>query len=195
MAVNRLTKSSGVVGVVLLGGASSRMGSEKSELSLNGVSLAQRATDTLNNAGFETVLISSGNKPQGIQDQITGKGPIGGMHAVMNQFTNSQVPGFVFLPVDMPLVTAEMVRLLAESGCTSGSACQYKGWPIPCYLPNILTVLEVLTRALSENKLAIKHLLDKLNAVEIPWQKLNQDAFTNINTPQQWSTYKQLVSN
>lgn len=188
-----MNKTSDAVGVVMLGGASSRMGSDKSELSVGGQTLTQIAFDTLEKAGLKNVLISSGDKSHGIQDQVSGKGPLGGMHAVMKQASSTAASGFIFLPVDMPLVTTALIKVLADSGFASASVCQFKDWPMPCYFPNTARVLETLEQALSENELAVKYLLKTLNAVELAWQEFHQDVFTNINTPEQWLTHKKLI--
>lgn len=183
-----------IVGVVMLGGASSRMGSDKSELSIEGRTLTQRATDLLYGAGLKEVLLSSGGKSQGIQDLIPEKGPLSGMHAVVSQGSGTQIVGFVFLPVDMPRVTTSLVKALLEAGCANTTACHFKDWPMPCYLPNTARVKETLDQALVRNELAVKYLLKTLNAVELPWQEFNQDVFTNINTPLQWSKYQTSIS-
>ena len=69
-----------VVGLVLAGGLSSRMGTDKSKLRFthNDISLLHHATQLLHQVGLDTVLIS-GSEPQHIQDEFKGCGPLGGI--------------------------------------------------------------------------------------------------------------------
>jgi len=94
-----------VAGVVLAGGASSRMGREKALLVRGNETLCHRAGRVLAGAGVDRVFVSG---PRGIPDLIPGKGPLGGIHGALwalGEFYD----GVLFVPCDLPLAEPEML--------------------------------------------------------------------------------------
>ena len=64
-----------IVGLVLAGGRSSRMGEDKAMLRIDGRSLLERAMRALWDAGADKVAIS-GTRAAGIADRWPGTGPV-----------------------------------------------------------------------------------------------------------------------
>ena len=107
--------SEDLVGIVLMGGKSSRMGTDKSQLTLNGQSLAHLAYSKLQ--GYvDEVYYSISNQQQnlGLQntilDQHEMEGPLSGIISALNAVKRS----IVVLGVDMPLVTESSIAHLIK---------------------------------------------------------------------------------
>lgn len=106
---------SGLTGVLLLGGASSRFGSPKALARLRGETLAERAWRTLGEACEERIAVGKGELDLPFDVLIEPpepQAPIAGVLAGLRAAANETA---VFLPVDCPLVTPELLRELGEA--------------------------------------------------------------------------------
>lgn len=109
---------------ILIGGRSSRLGQDKAFLEFEGRSLAARALDTVRNSGIaEKPTFVAGSQTQfAIQaisldapfifDLVPGRGPLGGLHAVL---AYARTPWVFLLACDYPYVTPEIIWLLAKN--------------------------------------------------------------------------------
>jgi molybdopterin-guanine dinucleotide biosynthesis protein A len=106
-------------GFVLAGGRSSRMGTDKALVQFHGRPLLEIALATLQAAGLPARIagrrtpLSSLNPaiPDQIPDVIPESGPLGGIHAALSAST---ARWNLFLPVDMPLMPASLLRALLD---------------------------------------------------------------------------------
>ncbi len=104
-------------GVVLAGGKSRRMGTDKRFLPLEGRPLIERALDLLD-ARCAEVLVSA-NDPERlahlgrrvVPDLLEGGGPLAGLHAGLRAASNDLV---LVLPVDAPHVAAALLDRFEE---------------------------------------------------------------------------------
>ncbi len=104
----------GLTGVLLLGGASSRFGSPKALARLRGETLAERAWRTLGEACDERIAVGKGDLAlpfEVLVEPAEPQAPIVGVIAGLRAAAHELV---VFLPVDCPLVTPQLLRELAE---------------------------------------------------------------------------------
>lgn len=110
--------------VILAGGVSSRMGSDKADIQFNGRTLLQIAHDELASY-FDQVIISiqSGKDkkyllPESnvvfVDDKIAGRGPLGGIYSVMNSVKSEL---YFVVACDMPFASG---RLATEMISTAG---------------------------------------------------------------------------
>lgn len=107
----------GLSGIVLAGGASRRMGRNKSELRLNGKTLLQIQVDKLLALDIRDVMLSGANCPtlpgvRVIPDEYEGRGPLGGLHACLRAAEN---PACLVVSVDVPLVPMTALAQLFRS--------------------------------------------------------------------------------
>jgi len=102
------------VGAILAGGDSSRMGTSKSLLVVDGMSFLERVHDTMT-AVFTEVIVCGGSEIPSdgvlIPDERPGHGPVGGLLSALRIARDR--PVFV-TTVDMPVVTPEAIRFVAE---------------------------------------------------------------------------------
>ena len=103
------------MGVVLAGGRSLRMGTDKALLAWHGRPLIEHQIALLQQAGFADVRVSgrvSGLRPgcAGVADAVAGAGPLGGLAGVATGLADGT--DLLVVPVDMPLLTGTLLRRL-----------------------------------------------------------------------------------
>jgi molybdenum cofactor cytidylyltransferase len=121
-----------VTGIVPCSGASRRMGRAKALLELGGRSFVARAVEALREGGCaRVVVVVPGGDPEILRaaratgatvepNPEPGEGPITSLRLALAG-VEPTVEGVVYLPVDHPLVTADVVRTLIESARESGA--------------------------------------------------------------------------
>jgi molybdopterin-guanine dinucleotide biosynthesis protein A len=103
-------------GVLLVGGASARFGSPKALARLRGETLAERAWRLLGEAFAERLAVGKGDLElpfDVVVEPAEPRAPIVGVVAGLRAAASEVA---VFLPVDCPLVTPELLRALGEAG-------------------------------------------------------------------------------
>jgi molybdopterin-guanine dinucleotide biosynthesis protein A len=109
------------VGFVLAGGRSSRMGADKALALLDGRPLVSHGLRILREAGVEASL--AGGQPALsafaplIEDGRPGLGPLSGICAAL---ASTVARWAVFIPVDLPLLPASLLRYLLIQAATTG---------------------------------------------------------------------------
>lgn len=106
---------SDILGVVLAGGASRRMGRDKAVLPWTGTTLVHRAATVLAQVCGEVVIAGPAALAragrQTVADHFPGQGPLAGLHAGLERAGDRPI---LALACDMPFVGAELLRHLAE---------------------------------------------------------------------------------
>ena len=106
-----------LTGIILAGGQSSRMGSDKGLLLYQGKPLISYSIDVLAPLCSE-ILISSNNELYNkfgyevVADEISGIGPMGGIYSCLKRSKNDLN---LILSCDMPYVTGDIFQLLIEN--------------------------------------------------------------------------------
>ncbi|WP_461517643.1 molybdenum cofactor guanylyltransferase [Porticoccus sp.] len=168
-------------GLVLSGGLSSRMGVDKAQLRRNKQTMLAFAKMLLSAQGLE-VLVSGG--ANGIPDLVPQAGPLGGIYSVLK---TRQPRALLVVPVDMPMLTPELLGVLLEQGEKLGVPVCYEDCYLPLYLPvtdPLLGYLEAVFAEASCKPRSLKKLLEAMNAVQVP--VTDKEALMNTNTPEEW---------
>ena len=203
--MNKPQNNSHCLGVVLAGGMSSRMGQDKALLLHQQQTMLAFSQQVLHDAGIEDVVISG--QQHGLADQIQHLGPMGGIYSVYQQY---KPQAMLVIPVDLPLLTSEIIQELKLAGQLSNKACYYQDNFLPLYLPINALVRQYFQQQFArlgvEAKLAIEAQLSaKTHSAKhnkttkgpsigsltraIPSQVLklsNKNGLFNANTPTQW---------
>lgn len=172
--------------LILAGGHSSRMGSDKAALTFQGGTLLARAIAFWRACGMEQIYISL---PQGalvdlppdtmpIYDILPNQGPLGGLHSA---FHTTDAPLLWISGVDMPFLTQE--ALLSEP---SGDAAVYRihGKPQPLFGVYRRSVLPVIDEMLSAGDRRMMELLRRVNTKWVDAPPSFAPIFQNWNTPE-----------
>lgn len=178
------TEQSGnaVLGVVLAGGLSRRMGCDKAMLDLHGRSLLRRQVDLLMPLCNRVIVSGDYAGFDCIADEGDRCGPVGGLFNV-----SRHIPGTAILviPVDMPELTqAVLVRLLKNR-----AACHFEAQPLPAFFPDASQVVTAIQRMFAEPELGFS--LRRLHQY-LASAALDSSGFgpLNINTPADWLDFK-----
>jgi molybdenum cofactor guanylyltransferase len=108
-----------LVGIVLAGGASRRMGRPKATLEVDGVPLVARVIAALRAAGIDDVVVVGGDPTEleraGVAphpDDHPGQGPVGGILTALDAFDGD----LLVAACDLPDLDADAVRSVVASG-------------------------------------------------------------------------------
>ena len=108
---------------VLAGGKSSRMGDNKAFIDFHGQTLLDRALAVLRAACGKTTIVGDpaifGEHGPVVPDLFPGCGPLGGIHAAL---AHSSFDLNILLAVDMPFVSAELLRFLLREAENDASS-------------------------------------------------------------------------
>lgn len=151
----------GLTGILLVGGLSSRFGSPKELAEYEGETLVDRAWRLLADACDERLAVG----PGGVTDP--GTGPVAAIAAGLRAATHELA---IAIPVDMPLLTPEALRLLAEA-CRDAAVAQ--AGPLPCALAR---------GALPAFETGERRLRTVLNGLDTARVELDERLLANVNT-------------
>lgn len=188
-----------LAGVILAGGKSSRMGTDKSALVIpeSQQSLLQLGRQTLALLCDNSIFVSGEQHPQGIPDIIPDCGPLSGIHAAIThiQSKDSAITEVLVTAVDMPDLSIQDLIHLLKMGRENQRLCCYTNCFLPVYIPLSPALNHYLNTSLTQQnnktakqakprQYAIKTMFDVLQGRQIPPLKHTQ--LDNINTPEQW---------
>lgn len=157
-----------ILGVLLAGGQSARMGRDKAGVVVDGTTLAERAIATLREVCEDVVIVGHGRGcPPLPRIDDDGVGPAGALRAVLSRHPTAI---FVVLPVDMPLIRAAHLRILLDA-LADRRAAIFDGEPLPLVVRG--------GRVGADAKLM--KLIDEWDPVRVPIRE--QRIFANVNTP------------
>jgi molybdenum cofactor guanylyltransferase len=148
-------------GILLVGGASSRFGSPKELAEYEGETLADRAWRLLGEVCDERLAVGRG----GLADP--GTGPVAAVAAGLRAASHEVA---VVIPVDMPLLSPEALRLLAAA-CRDAAVGQ--AGPLPC---------AVARRALPAFETGERRLRTVLDSLDTARVELADELLANVNT-------------
>jgi FdhD protein len=192
---------SGISGVILAGGESQRMGSDKSLLPIQGARFIDHIYARLSSLFDEVIIVT--NSPELYQDLPCRKvpdiylkqGALAGIHAGLSQ---AQQPRAFVVGCDMPFVSAKMVRKIcshAEQGdlILPFSSCGHE----PLHALYEKSCLPAIEQVLDAGHKRIMKFFSQVKVVEIPAAELlpldpQEKSFCNINTPEEYYRLRSL---
>lgn len=199
-----VTKAAPVVGVVLAGGQSRRMGRDKALLCLpDGRTLLEQTAAALGVAGVIEVALSVSTPERGdalrdavpalahlrlVVDSVPDCGPLGGLHAALRDFPESRI---LLVACDMPRLDPAALRwLVHESWDADAIVPVIDGRDQPLHALYGSACHAVAERLLREGRLAMRDLLaaPSLRVLRLDERALSgagiaPAAFANVNTP------------
>jgi molybdopterin-guanine dinucleotide biosynthesis protein A len=187
--------------IILSGGKSSRMGTNKALLKINGKTNIERITDTLK-VSFNDILLVT-NHPEDYQflglkmvpDHYPGQGPLAGVHAGL---LASQCDTNFVVACDMPFASVTLAEMLVKK-CSGYDAVipVINGVQHPLFAVFQKRVTDVAAQSIEAGRLRMKHLLDTLNVLYVSEKDLQADSsidlervFFNMNHPNEYEDAK-----
>jgi molybdenum cofactor guanylyltransferase len=146
-----------VLGAVLTGGASTRMGRDKATIEVDGVAMAERVAAALRGAGARAVGFIGSTVP----DLYPGDGPLGGIVTALRWASDDVV---VIAPCDMPWIQARHVRALADALGDHDVAYAEGQHLVAAWAPSARAAIE---EAFSRGERAPRRALTQLQAIAV----------------------------
>lgn len=185
-----------VKGLVLAGGKSTRMGTDKGLLEYYGKSQRLYSMELLENVNLKTFLSvrreQQVDDPQVIEDVFLGLGPFG---AICSAFQNDPNSAWLTLATDLPYVDEKLIRYLLDERDPSKFATALKGknkrFPEP-----LVTIWEpkaypLMLRFLAQGISCPRKVLINSDIKEL---EVDDDFITNVNTPEEFSAVKDILN-
>jgi molybdopterin-guanine dinucleotide biosynthesis protein A len=186
-------------GFILVGGTSSRMGTDKSRLILNGLTFTEQIADVLAPITSSVKVVGKSGSDLGLEstnDVFQRWGALGGLHAAL---AACETEWSLVIACDLPFVTTNLLTRLAglREGFEAVAPFQENGYLQPlCALYRVdpcLERCEALIKAGERRPLA---LLQAVKSRFVAFAELSDltDAdrfFDNINTPGDYTRAKQ----
>ncbi|WP_026658811.1 molybdenum cofactor guanylyltransferase [Butyrivibrio sp. AC2005] len=154
-------------GIVLAGGKSKRMGTDKSEIVFDGKSFLQIQADKLRDLGAGRVYVSGKSSPipyaHHIMDVIPDMGPLGGLYSC---FLECKCSNALVLSVDVPLISPKTLDSLLDkhfSGGYDATILSHDGKDEPLIAVYRTDSTSILKELLTAKKLAVRAFLDRLS--------------------------------
>ena len=175
---------------ILAGGASSRMGTDKSLLPIEGQTFTERIVETLLTLTDSVSVVGrrSDSSLASVADVYPQWGALGGLHAAL---TACKREWAIVVACDLPFVTAEFFSFLAEKRMDHEAVVPVQADERPQPLAALYRVDPCRQRATELIEAGRRRPLDLLEAVKTRWvsfaeiRNLDQAQrfFVNINTP------------
>jgi molybdopterin-guanine dinucleotide biosynthesis protein A len=180
-----------ITGIVLAGGKSQRMGTDKGLLDLDGKTFIKHICDALQPIVGSNILIVSTNKDYDllgfsrVEDIIENKGPVGGLYTALNE---SKTKINLVLSVDVPMVSTELLEWLLKRHDRRCMVTQTKneGKTNPLVGVYDRSMRTVFGEHLAGNQLKLQEVIEDVmhQTIEVP-EKWN-DQVQNINTQEEY---------
>jgi molybdopterin-guanine dinucleotide biosynthesis protein A len=172
-------------GIILAGGKSSRMGTDKGLIEIQGKPMVQHIIDALNYFTTDIVIISKNSdyKKFGypvIEDEIYDKGAIGGIYTGL---LNTKHNKTIVLSCDTPFISNQVINELTIN-CENKNVLVAKHLNDTHHLIGIYDkiALSKIEVSISKNILKMQSVNENLNYETINFKEEN-NFFLNLNTP------------
>lgn len=171
-----------MIGAVLCGGASSRMGTDKATLVVDGVAMARRMADSLVAAGCSVVMAVGGDPValsavglRHVPDQYPGEGPLGGILTALA----IGAPCLV-VACDLPRLGADVLAEVAAALGDRDAAIARSDQVEPLCAAWSALAAAVLRARFDAGERAVHRAIDDL---DVAWVPVARDELCNVNTP------------
>lgn len=184
-----------ITGIILSGGQSTRMGTDKALLQLNGKTLLESALGICRPMCGD-ILISS-NYPEHekfgykiIPDEIKYCGPLGGIYSCLKK---SDTDWNFIISVDSAFVTQNFVEfLISEIGDFDAIIPVHKNGKEPLIAMYHKNCISVIREKIELKDFKMQHLLNEINTQFVEadiWKEKYPEIFRNINRPEDLNSY------
>ncbi len=179
-------------GIILAGGKSRRMGTDKSELIFNGKSFLEIQIDKMTELSISDIIISGKScakqNVHTVMDIIPDCGPLGGLYSC---FSETDKKYALVFSIDVPLISVSTLKTLTDKHLGSdyqATVLTCNGQAEPLIAVYNTDTTNILKELIEIKKLAIKSFLEKLDCQFVAFSG-NTNELLNCNYP---DDYKKL---
>ena len=186
-------KIAGVTATILAGGTSSRMGTNKALLKVDGSPIITRTYQTLASLFHEVIIVTNAPEEYAflpcrkVPDIFPGIGSIGGLHSAL---AHSSTERTFVTACDMPFVESDTIRYLCELQQSGYDAVipYSAGGQEPLHAVYSAKCRDLFETAIKGNERKILDILTRMNTRLVPWEEIqgisgSVRSFLNVNTP------------
>lgn len=191
-----------VVGVIVAGGRSARMGREKTFELVGGLTMLDSIISRLTPQVSKTAINANGDVERFqhtglkvVADIRSGAAtPLAGLHAALSLAQAEAFDAVLTAPSDTPFLPVDLVARLVQAGfpaaiAASGGQIHYlTGLWSTGLLPEVETALD------EPQPPRLQDLADRCGAVAVTWPVEPFDPFFNVNTPRQLAEARRIAA-
>ena len=187
-----------LTGILLCGGKSLRMGTDKALLELKQLPMVTYPLRILQKWCTEIIISANDSRLDFlgypiIPDEIKNIGPMGGLHACLMKSTNSRN---IILACDMPLITGELLqKMLSVPSKYDAVVPMINQRPEPLYAIYQKSILPKIEQAIDGKTYSLQKLLSQLNVFYMDMNVQQTNELFNANTLAEITTYERLSGN
>ncbi|MGB9856330.1 MAG: molybdenum cofactor guanylyltransferase [Caldisericum exile] len=194
---------SDITGVILAGGKSTRMGTNKSFLKIGNQTIIERIVELMKSIFSEVIIITNSpdeykflNLPL-FEDIYKWKGPLAGIHSAL---VHSKAEKIFVLSCDVPLMRKEMIEYIVEYNSNKPIIfCEAAGYHQPLVGVYSKKILSEIEHFISNNELSDRSFHKFLDSVDheiiypqnLPFYK--DEIFFNVNKVEDYNELLRLV--
>jgi molybdopterin-guanine dinucleotide biosynthesis protein A len=178
--------------IILAGGKSSRMGSDKGLLQLGELTFVEYVIRAVEEITEEIIIVTKNNTYRQfghvvVQDIIPDKGPLGGIHTGLKLSSSEQN---IVLSCDIPFIDHNVIEHLMASHTTGTAIASYKDQIHPLIGVYGKPLIKPIEKHLRKDKLKIRSFLTSVphEVIDFPEEKFHGSSFYNINTTKEFNT-------
>ncbi|HTG95588.1 MAG TPA: molybdenum cofactor guanylyltransferase, partial [Pyrinomonadaceae bacterium] len=175
---------------ILAGGASSRMGTDKARLFLEGKTFIERISQTLGDFASRVVIVGQHSEDlslESVSDIHPKWGALGGIETAL---TNCETEWAFVIACDLPFATADLCRRLSNFRQSHDAVVPIQQDLIPqplCALYQVAPCLVQVTKLIETGLRRPLDLLQSVNTKWVPFAEIedlsgSENFFVNINT-------------
>ena len=191
-----------VAGVILAGGLSTRYGQNKAFLRINGVRLIDHIAEQMKSIFTRVILVTNQKSDFQylrlplLEDLVKGLGPIGGIYTGLSAI--SEQAGF-FVACDMPLLHQGLIRYMVDGIDDYEAVVPSVGkWVEPMHALYAKSCLPIIKALIDVNRYQVRLFYDQVPVRYVREDEIRrfccpEEAFLNINTPEEFDRIRYLV--
>ncbi|MBI2272058.1 MAG: molybdenum cofactor guanylyltransferase [Bacteroidetes bacterium] len=187
-----------ITGIILAGGKSSRMGSDKGMIQLNGKRFIEHILEALIPNVSDIIIIANNDNYNNLgykvyEDIIKDRGPLGGIYTGLR---NSKTENNIIVSCDIPFINSGLIKhIIKNMGRTDISVPVFEGNTEPLCAVYTKEITGKIKDLIINNELKIHNVLKHFITTEVHiTNKLdfyNKRLLANINTPEELKTSKE----
>lgn len=177
-------------GIILAGGKSSRMGTNKALIELSGKKLIEIIYEKIRYSVLEVLIIS--NSPEDyknlglkvFKDIYPGLGPLSGIHSGL--FNSNTEKNFI-ISCDLPLISKDAVEYITNYKSNKDAVIYKKGNRLQ-YLCGVYkkSCLSALNISLISRELKVQEFINKIDAEILDADRFSEEIFFNLNNKEDY---------
>jgi molybdenum cofactor guanylyltransferase len=191
-----------VLGAIIAGGQSTRMGSEKAFITLDGVSLIGRVMSRIRFQVDQTIINANGDATRFeylnvpiVPDHLPTGTPLAGLHAALRYASRNDFDAVLTVGSDQPFLPLDLVHRLEEEGRATGAAVGESGGQVH-YLTGLWSaaLTPELETQIKKGMRRVQDFVNLLATAEVDWPTAPHDPFFNVNTPEDVARAEAIVA-